>query len=245
MRPRGKQRSTPSRKKSCLHCANSKIRCSLERPSCARCVASNRQCTYTTSAEGPSSPVASRNSVPPIQDITTPTSLTTFTDSTDETFVGTTTSSHQTPQSQPTQPRTTADVSGVSLDFSNLDLIPLADANHIRDRWLRPFLAVGEQVPKAFHPYTLLYISSVLRTYPKIMVGKNGVPPIIHHMQMSDGNSSVALANCYSLVRLWHHSAAGSEHVVAETIQREMERLASYVIPPLTKRASDKVSSHS
>lgn len=235
----------PSRKKSCLQCANSKVRCSLERPCCARCVASNRQCRYVTPAERTSSPVASRHSVSPVQGIATPTSLRSFTDSTDEAFVGTTAGSHPTPLPLPTQSLTTADCPGVSLDFSNLDLVPLADADQIRDRWLRPFLAVGEQVSKAFHPYTLLYISCVLRTYPKMMVGKNGVPPIIHPMQMSDGNSSIALANCYSLVRLWHHSAAGSEHVVAETIEREMERLASYVIPSLTKRASDKVSSHS
>ncbi|KAF2814232.1 uncharacterized protein BDZ99DRAFT_459940 [Mytilinidion resinicola] len=224
-----KQRSTPPRKKSCLQCAKSKVRCGLERPCCARCVAANRQCRYATPAENPSSPVASRHSVPPIESIATPTSLSAaFTDPTDAILVGTTASGHPTPLPLPTQLRTTADRPGVSLDFSNLDLVPLADADQIRDRWLWPFLAVGEQVPKAFHPYTLQYISCVLRTYPKLMVKKNGVPPIIHPMQISDGNSSVALANCYSLVRLWHHSAAGSEHIVAETIQREMERLANY-----------------
>lgn len=44
-----------------------------------------------------------------------------------------------------------------SLAFAILDLVPLAGADQIRDRWLRPFLAVtGQQeVPKEFHPYTL------------------------------------------------------------------------------------------
>ncbi|KFY36843.1 hypothetical protein V495_07573 [Pseudogymnoascus sp. VKM F-4514 (FW-929)] len=228
MRSTRKQRSTPSRKKSCLQCANSKIRCGLERPCCARCIAANRQCRYATPAEDRSSPIASRYSVPPGQGIAATTFSTAFTDSTDDTLVDTTTSSHSTPLPLPTQPLTAADRPGVYLDFSNLDLVPLADADQIRDRWLRPFLAVRGQVPKAFQPYTLLYIRCVLRTYPKMMVEKNGVPPIIHPMQMSDGNRSVALANCYSLVRLWHHSAVGSEHVVAETIEREMERLANY-----------------
>jgi hypothetical protein len=64
------------------------------------------------------------------------------------------------------------------------------------------------------------------------MIREDGVPPIIHPMQLAPEYRGVALANCYSLVRLWHHSAAGSEHMVAETIQREMERLAAnYVIP--------------
>jgi hypothetical protein len=231
MKSAHKQRSTPSRKKSCLQCARSKVRCGLERPCCARCVAANRQCRYATPAEDPSSPVVSRDSVPPIQSLETPTSFSTaFTDPTDATLVGAIAGSHPTPLPLPTQPPTAASSPGVSLDFSNLDLVPLADADQIRDRWLRPFLAFGEQTPKAFHPYTLQYISCVLRTYPKLMVRENGVPPIIHPMQLSNGNSSVALANCYSLVRLWHHSAAGSEHIVAETIQREMARLANYVI---------------
>ena len=240
MKSTREQRSTPSRKKSCLQCAKSKVRCGLERPYCDRCVAANRQCRYATAAEDPSSPVGSRHSAPPIQSVATPASLSTaFTDPTDATLVGTTAGSHPTPLPFPTQPPTTADCPGVFLDFSNLDLVPLVDADQIRSRWLRPFLAVGEQVPKAFHPYTLQYIRCVLRTYPKQMVEKNGVPPIIHPMQISDGNSSVALANCYSLVRLWHHRAAGSEHIVAETVQREMERVANYVLSFFPKPASD------
>jgi hypothetical protein len=124
----------------------------------------------------------------------------------------------------------------VSLDFSKLDLVPLDSAEQIRDRWLRPFLNSGEQqTPKAFHPYTLQYISCVLRTYPKLMIMEDGVPPIIHPMQVFNRKGSAALANCFSLVRLWHHSAVGSEDIVAETIQREMERLAAnYVMSSST-----------
>ncbi|KAM6527357.1 hypothetical protein FSOLCH5_003426 [Fusarium solani] len=55
----------------------------------------------------------------------------------------------------------------------------------------------------------------------------DGIPPMIHPMQLSDGIPT-ALANCYSLVRLWHHRAGGSEGIVAETVGREMDRLAQH-----------------
>ncbi|OWZ42667.1 hypothetical protein C368_03525 [Cryptococcus neoformans 125.91] len=222
-----KQKPTPSRKKSCLQCAKSKVRCGLERPACARCVAAKRECRYAVSPEGPPSNVGSRQSVPPVQSVATPESLAnSLTDHTDIALVATTLGSQSTPLPPTTQLRASGNHTDASLDFSNLDLVPLANAEQIRVRWLRPFLAVGEQVPKIFHPYTLQFINCVLRTYPKQMIEENGFPPIIHPIQMADGCTPVALANCYSLIRLWQHRAPGSEGIVAETIQREMNRLA-------------------
>ena len=74
----------------------------------------------------------------------------------------------------------------VSVDFSNLDLLPLGDAEQIRLRWMRPFFAVGDQLLKTFHPYKLQYITCVLRAYPKQMTEDSGLPPIIHPMQMTE-----------------------------------------------------------
>jgi hypothetical protein len=223
MAPTRIQRPTPSRKKSCLPCARSKVRCDLERPSCARCVASNRPCQYAT-ADGPSTPAAPRRVGAPTSNAT-PASLSTI-------FTGPAEADYAEPCVTRQTPAPTQDVAPqtchlTSLDFSHLDLVPLANADHIRDRWLRPFLDVGDRVPKAFQPYTLQYMSCVLRTYPKQMAGDD-VSPMIHPMQLSDGTPT-ALANCYSLVRLWHHRADGSEGIVAETVGREMDRLAQYV----------------
>jgi len=228
-----KQKSTPSRKKSCLQCAKSKVRCGIERPACARCVAAKRQCRYAAPPEGFPSNVGSRQSVPPPQSVATPVSLSTsLTDPTDISLVGTTLDTQPSPPPTASQLRSSRNHADTSLDFSDLDLVPLANANQIRDRWLRPFFAVGEEVPKVFHPYTLQYIRCVLRTYPKQMAEENGVPPILHPIQMADGSTAVVLANCYSLIRLWQHRAAGSEAIVADTIQREMNRLAHYVRSP-------------
>lgn len=239
-----KRKSAPSRKKSCLQCAKSKIRCGNERPACARCVSAKRQCRYAAPPEGllPSA-VSSRQSVPPLQSVATPLPLSTaLTDPTDIHLVGTTLGSPSTPLA--TQLRASSNDVDTSLDFSNLDLVPLADADQIRDRWLRPFFSVGEQVPKIFLPYTLQYISCVLRAYPRQMTEENGIPPIFHPMQIAEGSSPVALANCYSLVRLWQHRATGSEAIVAETIQREMDRLAHYVssYQPCDRGKGDELS---
>ncbi|UNI23123.1 hypothetical protein JDV02_008961 [Purpureocillium takamizusanense] len=219
MSPTRTQRSTPSRKKSCLQCAKSKVRCGLQRPSCQRCVASKRRCTYASAA--PPSP-AIQAAAP--ASIATPASLSTaFTEPTGATVAPGRGWPPPTPPSLSQNQARACDAK--TLNFDVLDLVPLAGADQIRDRWLRPFLALaGEhEVPKAFHPYTLQYITCVLRTYSKQM-GSDGVPPFIHPMQMTTGH--VALANCYSLARLWHHHAAGSETIVADTIQREMDRLA-------------------
>ena len=234
------QKCKPSRKKSCLQCAKSKVRCDLQRPACGRCVAAKNQCRYATSPQGPAptTNVASRQSLPPVQNIATPLSLpNTSTDYTDPALEGSaiggqSTVAHSTAL-QPTAQLPTSGNRGdaLSLDFSNLDPVPLADADEIRIRWMRPFFAVGEQPLKTFHPFTLQYISCVLRTYPKHMIEDDGFPPIIHPMQVAEGNTAVPLANCYSLIRLWQHRAPGSEEIVAGTIRREMSRLEGLVSP--------------
>ncbi|KAL1836747.1 hypothetical protein VTK73DRAFT_4934 [Phialemonium thermophilum] len=50
-------------------------------------------------------------------------------------------------------------------------------------------------------------------------------PPIIHPLQATHVVQSVALANCYTLVRMWVHRSPGSEAFVADALRREMERL--------------------
>jgi hypothetical protein len=237
------QKSKPARRKSCLNCAKSKLRCDLQRPACTRCVATKKQCRYGGLPPGPPASLTtpnatSRQSLSPLQSIATPISLPhTLTDHTTAALEGSvpvpgsqsTVTHWPTPQRTAPFPTPESHGDGCSLDFSNLDLVPLGDAEQIRLRWMRPFFAFGDQPLKTFHPYTLQYISCVLRAYPKQMTEDNGSPPIIHPMQMAEGSTAVALANCYSLIRLWHHRAPGSDDIVAGTIQREMSRLEGLV----------------
>ncbi|GAD91571.1 hypothetical protein CNBE1820 [Paecilomyces variotii No. 5] len=115
------------------------------------------------------------------------------------------------------------------LDFANLDLVSIADSTQIRNRWLETFLPSDNQIPKTFLPYTVQFLSCVLGSYPKYMLRDACVPPIIHGLQVDTNELPLALANCYSLVRMWETRAAGSEAIVTSTVQREMERLIEEV----------------
>ncbi|PHH67135.1 hypothetical protein CDD81_2904 [Ophiocordyceps australis] len=50
-----KQKTPTTRRKACHDCARSKVRCSLQRPSCSNCASAGRVCRYATPAEPGSS----------------------------------------------------------------------------------------------------------------------------------------------------------------------------------------------
>ncbi|RJE26819.1 C6 finger domain protein [Aspergillus sclerotialis] len=229
------RKSIPSRKKACQECTKSKARCDLERPACLRCVTRGRECRYpheilsppNTGTSQQSDSVFHSRTVNHSPNISTPLSLpTTLIESSNSSSVLEFSVGSQAPHPSRALPgRPERHDADTCLDFLNLDLVPLTDAEKIRDRWLQNYLPAPDQIPKAFHPHTLQYISCVLRTYPKQMISGSRIPPFIHPLQLSGQNVPVALANCYSLVRLWEHRAPGSEAIVATTIQQEMERL--------------------
>ncbi|PWY75456.1 hypothetical protein BO70DRAFT_97343 [Aspergillus heteromorphus CBS 117.55] len=222
----------PPRKKACQSCTKSKVRCDLERPVCSRCKSLGRPCEY------PSNPPVS---VPPTEP-----NYTTRERSIERTPVlsilgtpglGQTSGMPiavpyglETPiWSPPIHPRRQVIRSGRELDLRNIDLVPSGNAEDIRDRWLRPYILppLGrDEVPKAYHPFTLQYISMTLSTYPRSMLKDGDVPPIVHRLQVGR-QMPPAMANCYSLVRMWEQAAAGSEALVVDTVEKEMERLAN------------------
>ncbi|GES59898.1 GDSL-like lipase/acylhydrolase domain protein [Aspergillus terreus] len=115
------------------------------------------------------------------------------------------------------------------LDLRVIQLVPGSNAEDIRDRWLRPYILppVGwTEVPKVYHPFTLQYISLVLRAYPRRMLKDGDVPPIIHHAQIHGGHIPRSLANCYTLVRMYEQAVPGSEAMAVTMVEKEMERLA-------------------
>lgn len=232
---------TPSRKKSCLPCAKAKVRCDLERPRCARCLASERTCTYTSQAASSSaSPLKLPLLSSPV--IRAPAPETVFTTAEFAVAPPIAAPFAITPLSLPRQPLLPSNNNdnhvNDCLDFTLLDLVPLSDADSIRDRWLRPFLASiaddqdnqqqQQDVPKSFHPYTLQYMNCVLRTYPRLISESDNelLPPFIHPVQIVGKHGGDALANCCSLARLWQQRAAGSDAIVADTVRREMDRLS-------------------
>ncbi|GIK07762.1 hypothetical protein Aspvir_003430 [Aspergillus viridinutans] len=229
---KGKQRAPP-RKKACQNCTKSKVRCGLEKPICSRCRSKGRSCQYPPGRVAAPGIGVTGTANDAGEDYTPLLDIQGFAD----TAIAPETVS-LIPESGPAaafrSPRARVVTSGqtrrLGLVFKDIDLTPSLNAVDIRDRWLRPYLLppLGrDEIPKAYHPFTLQYISVILKTYPRYMLKDGGFPPIIHHTQVNTNHMPQSLANCYSLVRMWEQAAPGSETMVMGTVEAEMERLAS------------------
>ncbi|RAL12892.1 Zn(II)2Cys6 transcription factor domain-containing protein [Aspergillus homomorphus CBS 101889] len=221
----------PPRKKACQSCTRSKVRCSLERPTCSRCRSLGRVCEYSTTLDlSHTNPPAEGSENTDLTTLVGPQPPTAYAM---PIAVPTYLDSGSAPVS-PTRERRHRPVGSTrdeqsGLDFTKADLIPASAAESIRDRWLRPYILppLGrDEIPKVYHPFTLQYISRILATYPRFMLKDGKAPPLIHQSQVSGGSLPQALANCYSLVRMWENAVLGSEAMVINTIETEMERLS-------------------
>jgi hypothetical protein len=113
------------------------------------------------------------------------------------------------------------------LDFNNIDLMPMIDAEEIRDRWLQTYLfSATEEVPKLLSLFTVQFVTCVLRSYPRRLIEDNGLPPFIHPLQLSNKPISGTMANCISLVRMWMNRVVGSEGMILSTVKQEMEAIS-------------------
>lgn len=225
----GTKEQAPPRKKACQNCTSSKVRCGLEKPTCSRCRARGKQCRYPAGSGDVhrSSPATldDRNSAE--ESLSFEPSLADFsTIPTAAAFPGPVSGyasdiPHIYSQHEPTQ---TVDT---DLNFDYVDLVPMADAEEIRDRWLQPYLftATG-QVPKLFSPFTVQFLACVLRSYPNHLLDEESLPPFIHPLQLSNKPMPRTIANCISLVRMWMNRVAGSEAMVLSIVRQEMERLS-------------------
>lgn len=234
--PSRKRQRAPPRKKACSNCTRSKVRCDLERPACSRCRSRGQNCEYLANV-GVSLPVESVSSsieAPALETNYDDTSilgiprLDRATDAPVHFPFSAITSAQNQPQTRPEQHKETK----TELDLRVVYLAPSANAGDIRDRWLRPYilpLTEGEEIPKAYHPFTLQYIARILCTYPRRMLKDGGLPPIIHSVQIAGKEMPRALANCYSLVRMWEQAVPGSETMAVSIVENEMRRLAEEV----------------
>ncbi|KAJ5594676.1 uncharacterized protein N7459_000884 [Penicillium hispanicum] len=228
------RKPAPPRKKACLSCTDAKVRCGLEKPSCLRCRSRSIQCRYSgsdeirstaTSYSGIASPEATNSYRPSSGIPTTPTAPSTSLvslDSADHHVYPSDTSSTGNPPEDP------------GLDFSHLDLVPMVDAEDIRDRWLRPYIVTARgQVPKLLDSFTVQFLTCVLRSYPGHLLNGTDVPPFIHPLQLTLKPVPRALANSVSLVRMWINHIAGSEAMVLATVKQEMERISQEEYSPI------------
>lgn len=245
----GKKPRTP-RRKACGNCARSKARCSLEKPACSRCRLTDRNCVYETAAlasEQRNSRLAQEGLQAEPERLNCPRASFLLGSNCASTTLQTPVSLSDAsapswspvddticyPPSQQLHGQYLKGTLGNNeLDFGDIDLTPTSEADRIRARWLRPyFMATLDriEIPKVVLPYTIQFIKRTLRTYPRNMLKDGHVPPIIHQAQVKGSEVPRALANCYSLVRMWEHAVPGSEEVVLSTLKREMDRLSSEV----------------
>ncbi|KAL4988845.1 hypothetical protein BDW68DRAFT_196424 [Aspergillus falconensis] len=238
----------PPRRKACASCAKSKARCSLEKPACSRCRLTDRNCVYETAAleseQRNSRPAQGGLEAEPGRSDRSSPSFLLGPNSASPTFQTPVSLSDANAPSWPPVDNTiwyppSQQFQGQSLrgtlaynelHFGDIDLTPTSEADNIRARWIKPYLptALGRtEIPKVVLPYTVQFIKRILRTYPRHMLRDGHVPPIIHQAQVKGNEIPRALANCYSLVRMWEHAVPGSEEVVMSTVRREMDRLSS------------------
>jgi hypothetical protein len=127
------------------------------------------------------------------------------------------------------------------MDFEHLDLVPMANADEILDRWTRPYLHMSTaSVPKAFPPYTIQYITRILKSYVS-KLNSSAVPPFIHYQQVT-GNVPPILANCFSLVRSWLNRIPGNGKMIRGQILQEMRNIYDQVHLAQTSSYSDQAN---
>lgn len=99
--------------------------------------------------------------------------------------------------SGPAHPDATA-----TLNFQEIDLVPMIDAEEIRDRWLRPYISRSTgQEPKQLSTHIIQYLTCVLKSYLRNLLNSTP-PPFVHSMQQM-GTCPPVLAYCFTLVRAW------------------------------------------
>ncbi|KAF7166053.1 hypothetical protein CNMCM5623_009968 [Aspergillus felis] len=225
-----KNRKQPQpRKKACQGCTAAKVRCDLEKPSCSRCRARGKHCRYSWGSDGQDlgGPATLADRVSLDESLSFQPILTG--DSTAFATAGFLSPvSGQTSEILPTGPESGATPTvDTGLDFNNIDLLPMTDAEEIRDRWLQTYLySATEEVPKLFSLFTVQFVTCVLRSYPCRLIEDNGLPPFIHPLQLSNKPIPGTMANCISLVRMWMNRVAGSEEMILSTVKQEMETIS-------------------
>ncbi|KAJ5835281.1 hypothetical protein N7447_001307 [Penicillium robsamsonii] len=218
-----------SRKKACRKCVAAKTACDLRKPRCKRCRDRDTSCEYPALIESTSGGNAENQyaavDASPFSTISDATSL----DSTwprglvkDTADVSVShTSNHSTADSGPGHSDAT-----VVVDFQQIDLAPMIDAEEIRDRWLRPYISSSTgQEPKQFNAHTIQYLTCVLKSYIRNQLNSIA-PPFIHSMQQT-GTCPPVLACCFTLVRTWLTRIPGCERLVLGAMGAEMRKIES------------------
>ena len=202
----------PVRRKSCLACASSKLRCGLERPACARCRSRGVQCEYTLAAGDHGEPQQ------PLQDeeqLPTPT--------TDDTNMETT----------KVIPDYDLSLQSASLSFSIPDdVVPKI---HGRNGGTLPAARRSLSPTQRVDKHATELAKRILLSWVRVMADCDGtgqhLPPFIHRIQCDNGPTESlpeTLSDCCRLAKSWANSQSEERSVVRGVITREVKMLAGH-----------------
>ncbi|RDW65850.1 Zn(II)2Cys6 transcription factor domain-containing protein [Aspergillus mulundensis] len=222
------------RRKACAQCVANKARCNLKRPSCSRCALRQAPCQYPVSAEDPSeSPSPETEEV----DTLTQIDLDSLLPEPSGTLV----------LPEPPAADSSSLFEALFSDTAPWDLSLPVDINPLPQRRDSALVLNGGQAysselfgdlsapllsPKptldnaaALVIHSMEFIFRVLRAWPRMLAEEFQTPPLIHHSHIGDGKSlPLPLANCVTLVKMWHGHCQGAEDMVHRLIMNEVNR---------------------
>ncbi|KAJ5878480.1 hypothetical protein N7455_001945 [Penicillium solitum] len=212
-----------SRRKACRKCVESKAACDLEKPKCKRCKDRGTSCEYPAHVRSQSG-TNTENQYATVD--ASPLSTVSNAISPDSTLAQVL--AQNTGNESHTPGHSTIADSGLVhldvLDFQEIDLLPMIDAEEIRDRWLRPYVSSSTgQEPKQLNAHTIQYLTCVLKSYIRNLL-HSSPPPFIHFMQQT-ATCPPVLAYCFTLVRTWLTRIPGCEPLLLRTIGDEMKNI--------------------
>lgn len=219
-----------TRKKSCQKCAEAKARCNLGKPKCARCAVRDTVCEYPARTESNNVPGTENQyhhlNLSPL--ISAPDALpldSTWPDGLARSIVDV---SHIQAHSVTADNGRLLPHSPLPLNFQDIDLAPMIDAQEIRDRWLRPYISDSTgQEPKQLNAHTIKYLTCILKSYLRNILDSI-TPPFIHPLQQT-GIHPPDLAYCFTLVRMWLNRIPGSEPLILGSMRAEMKKIEDQV----------------
>ncbi|KAL4908354.1 hypothetical protein BDW74DRAFT_175043 [Aspergillus multicolor] len=224
------------RRKACAQCVANKARCNLKRPSCSRCVLRQVPCQYPATAEDPSespSPETEKGNTLTQLDLNPllPEAPVTFTlpelpavDSSNlfESLFSDTV---------PWDLALPIDISPLSPQRRNSALVPNVGQAFSSESFgdlAAPLLSLNPSPDNAaaLVSHSMEFIFRVLRAWPRMLAEEFQTPPLLHHSHICDGKSlPLPLANCVTLVKMWHGHCQGAEDMVQKLIMNEANTL--------------------
>ncbi|SPO00352.1 uncharacterized protein DNG_03197 [Cephalotrichum gorgonifer] len=223
----------PPRQKACRQCADTKVRCDLQRPTCGRCEARSLDCKFPAQHIPPTHAQADEAATVQLhhEDQGMQLDEDLFHSPSEEAdgSVACSASSFEGRSSRCTSatlPSTAGTEYGEPPSYTPPEGIPpkFVLSNERRQVLLGAATKTTEWSILVKH--TMQFVIRVLKSWPRAMATYHTaqLPPVIHPIQVRD-NVPTTLANCFTLAKMWAEHTEGSMELVQNTILQEVHRI--------------------